>query len=153
MKKIKYQLIIILFITLYVNIEAVHVELFSDNKYKYDYNFFAPVARKINDIFHSNLEEIDTTEYVEWYVKDLTTYFKAILLAIISLLSFCSIPSKGDKYIKGIFLVLIFFLIKELFWDYILFKNLLPMFVDNAIADSFIFLLTYLFLNDSRRDS
>jgi hypothetical protein len=133
----------------YINSESLHL-IFSDKKFRYEVNFFAPVAHKVNEVLPSFLmiPEIDQKEYVWWYAKDLSLYIKAFLLGLIARISYDI--KEQNRYISLMYTVLLFFILKEVV-DYILFKNIFNMYWDNVVANFAIIVLSFMYaLNEPR---
>lgn len=142
-------ILLVFLILVYVNLESVHVQF---SKKKYSKNFFAPVARTINNYLPDfyQIPEVNQTEDIWWYAHDLIENIKAILLGCIALLAY--IIREKNIYIVSIFTVLIVFLFIEIV-QYILFKNIFSMVYDNYVCDGAIllFLGLYIFKDGSGR--
>jgi hypothetical protein len=128
---------LVFLIILYVNLESVHVQ-FSKNRYSK--NFFAPVAKAINNCLPSfyQITVVNQDEDIWWYAHDLIENIKAFLLGIIAIFAYTA--KENSIWIKLIFTTLLVFLGIEIY-QYIVFKNIFNMEYDNYVCDGAIVLL------------
>lgn len=89
------------------------------------------------------MPEVDQEEWIWWYARNLVIYVKALILSIIAYVAYRI--KEHDKFIDLMFVVLIFFIAKEI-RDYIFFKNIFNMYNDNLIATGAIVALTGLYI-------